>query len=108
MGLFDFFKKKEVVVNNPIVETKNDDPIKKGDISIEGNKEQIIIKVENPEKKIVTSNEAALESMGFSSIFLIKGLRDDVASSEIVDFIEHDEISEEAKKLTIDTTISEA
>ena len=39
MGLFDFFKKKEIVVNNPIVETKNDDPIKKVDVSIEGNKE---------------------------------------------------------------------
>lgn len=78
MGLFDIFKKKESVnINIPIVESS---------------KETTNKVVEN-EKTIITSD-------AFNSFIIIKGLRDDFQDYEMVDFVEHDEISDEAKELT--------
>ena len=87
MGLFDFFKKKEsVIVNNPIKEIK-DEPISK---------------TNNTEKLGTIKINPTTEGLGFSLIFVVEGFNDSIEHTEIVDFDTHEEISDEAKKLTID------
>ena len=44
MGLFDFFKKKEVVANIPNEETKKDEPTKQVDVPIQETKKDEPIK----------------------------------------------------------------
>ena len=103
MGLFDFFKKKEIVVNNPIVETKNDDPIKKVDVSIEGNKETPTDRIGNTEisnpnvtekvKNIIVSNELIEEIVyefnGINYNFIDKlYFVDELQKNKLIKFIE--------------------
>lgn len=78
MGLFDFFKKKEVEsVNSPIKEILKSEPIKS------------------------TSNNLDFNFTNVTgTVMVIEGYDDEVDSAEIVDFVEHDEISDEAKELT--------
>jgi len=57
--------------------------------------------VKQEEIKKPAQNQADWESIS-SGIFIIKGFNNEIDTQEIVDFNEHEEISEEAKKLTID------
>ena len=87
MGLFDFFKKKEsVIVSIPIKEIKDES----------------ISKTENTEKISSFDENQIIKGMRFSSVILVEGFDNNIEHSEIVDFDAHDEISEEAIKLTID------
>jgi hypothetical protein len=87
MGLFDFFKKKEsVIVNTPIKEVKSEQ----------------ISETEYTKKVISLNENQNISGMGFSSIYLVEGFNNNIEHSEIVDFDIHEEVSEEAKKLTID------
>ena len=104
MGLFDFFKKKEVLVNSPVEETKKNELPKQADVPIEETKkdEPITKETLKSEEKNVTPNlkELIVYSDSIASIIIIKGLKTDIEDSEIVDIEAHDEISDEAKELT--------
>ena len=92
MGLFDFFKKKEVVVNTPIEETKKDESTKQADIPIQETKkdEQPIKNVEIPveEKKEILSNTIAITNVDKSIINeKAKGI---IVSSELIEEVIYD------------------
>ncbi len=91
MGLFDFFKKKEVVVNTPIEETKKDESTKQADIPIqETKKDEPIKNVEIPveEKKEILSNTITITNVDKSIINeKTKGI---IVSSELIQEVIYD------------------
>jgi tetratricopeptide (TPR) repeat protein len=85
MGLFDFFKKKEVVANIPNEQTKEDEPTKQVDVPIqETKKDEPIKNIEIPvEEKKETAPER-IENTERSKLIITTNAKEIIKSDEII------------------------
>lgn len=86
MGLFDFFKKKEVVANIPNEETKKDEPTKQVDVPIQETKKDEPIKnieILVEEKKEILSDTIAITN--FDKPIITEKAKNVIVSSELIE-----------------------